>query len=150
TQLRMHIARTTLAERDSEGEQVRQQALAQWTARSQRLQAELARQIPEMNLEEWLAAVDGRVVAQALPEGAVLVEYVRFPVFDFESVAADGERRWQPARYLAFVLYAGDPDLVAMIDLGEAAPLDQLIADFRTGVTGEAELRNLTRQAPHP
>ena len=98
------------------------------------LEAELARQIPEMNLERRLHAADRRAVALGLPEGVALVEFVRFDVFDFHAVPARGERRWNPARYLAFVLPAGEPDDVRMIDLGEAGPIDRMIADFRAGI----------------
>ena len=101
--------------------------------------AELARQIPEMNLEQKLRAADRRAVALGLPEGVALVEFVRFHVFDFQAVPARGEPRWKPARYVAFVLPAGEPDEVRMIDLGEAEPIDRLIADFRAGIIAEAE-----------
>ena len=84
---------------------------------------------------------DRRAVALALPEGVSLVEFVRFHVFDFQAVPARGEQQWQPARYLAFVFMPGQPDDVQMIDLGEAEPIDRLIADFRGGITGEAETR---------
>src|SRR5207249_2689712 len=42
-------------------------------------------------------------------------------------------------RYLAFVLPAGSPDEVTMIDLGDAEPLDRLIADFRAALASRAE-----------
>ena len=56
-----------------------------------------------------------RVLGLALPEGTALVEFVRFNVFDFHAVRARGERLWQPARYLAFVLPGGRPEDVRMI-----------------------------------
>ena len=113
--------------------------LAEWDAQKERLEAELARQIPEMNLEQKLRAADRRAVALGLPEGVALVEFVRFPVFDFQAVPARGEPQWKPARYVAFVLPGGEPDDVQMIDLGEAEPIDRLIADFRAGIIAEAE-----------
>jgi CHAT domain-containing protein len=110
----------------------------------ERLEAELARQIPEMNLERKLRAADRRAVALGLPEGIVLVEFVRLHVFDFRAVAEprgetqwDPPQRWRPARYLSFILPGGEPDQVQMIDLGEAEPIDRLITDFRVGIIGE-------------
>jgi Flp pilus assembly protein TadD len=137
--LRMQIAQKTLAGPGPEGAPSHQQLLARWTAQKERLEADLARQIPEMNLEQKLRAADRRAVALGLPADVVLVEFVRFFVRDFQAVPARGEPEWRPARYVAFVLPAGEPDDVQIIDLGEAEPIDQLIADFRAGILGEAE-----------
>src|SRR5205807_10111801 len=99
-----------------------------------------------------LQQADRRAVALALDEGVSLVEFVRFHVFDFKA-HAPGERQWQPPRYLAFVLPAGQPEGVQLIDLGEAEPIDRLIADFRSSITGEAEQpggRNMVKRRPEP
>jgi CHAT domain-containing protein/tetratricopeptide (TPR) repeat protein len=140
--LRMQIARTTLAGPGTEGLESRVRRLAEWNAQKERLEAELARQIPEMNLEQKLRAADRRAVALNLPEGVALVEFARFPVFDFQAVPTRGEPQWNPARYVAFVLPGGAPDEVHMIDLGGAEPIDRLIADFRAGVIAEAGTGN--------
>jgi tetratricopeptide (TPR) repeat protein len=115
------------------------QQLAHWQAEGELLESELARQIPEMDLGRQLRAADRRAVALALPEGIALVEFVRFRVLNFDADAVEGRRElaWDPARYLAFVLPAGQPDQVQMIDLGEAEPIDQMIAGFRNGITGD-------------
>jgi CHAT domain-containing protein/tetratricopeptide (TPR) repeat protein len=136
--LRMQIARKTLAGPGPEGLESHLRGLAEWNARKERLEAELARQIPEMNLEQKLRAADRRAVALGLSEGVALVEFVRLRVFDFKAVPARGEARSKPARYVAFVLRAGDPDEPRLIDLGEAEPIDRLIADFRAGIIAEA------------
>ncbi len=125
-----------------------QQPLAEWTTRKERLEADLARQIPEMTLEKRLLAVDHRAMAAALPVGAALIEFIRFPVFAFGAVPARGEPEWEPACYVAFVLQAGKPDDVAMIDLGEADSIDRLLAAFRMSITGEAEGATSTVDEP--
>jgi CHAT domain-containing protein/tetratricopeptide (TPR) repeat protein len=102
-------------------------------------------QITHEILDQERQKADGRAVALALPEGVTLVEFVRFQVFDFHAVSPCGKERWNSARYLAFVLPSGEPDQVQMIDLGEAGPIDQLIGDFLAGLTGSAELRDLTK-----
>jgi CHAT domain-containing protein/tetratricopeptide (TPR) repeat protein len=138
TELRGEIAQATLAGPGVGGDlTAHRRLLDQLDADRERVEQELARQIPEMNLERHLRAADGRAVAVALPEGVALVEFVRFDVFDFGAVPARGETPWAPARYLAFVLAAGQPDVLQMIDLGEADPIDQMIADFRAGITGD-------------
>jgi CHAT domain-containing protein len=137
--LRMQLARRTLAGPGPEGPEAHLKRLAEWTGAKEHLEAELACQIPEMNLEQKLQSVDRQVVASALPEGVVLIEFVRFHPFAFEAIRGQGMRRLRRARYLAFVLPAGEPDAVQMLDLGEAEPIDRMIASFRSHVVGEAE-----------
>jgi hypothetical protein len=55
----------------------------------------------------------------------------------FSAVSAGGDLEWKPACYVAFVLRAGDPDDVRMIDLGEAEPIDLLIADFQENMQSQ-------------
>jgi tetratricopeptide (TPR) repeat protein/CHAT domain-containing protein len=148
--LRMQIARRTLAGPGPEGVQTHRERLEQWQAQKERLETDLARQIPEMNLEQQLQAADRRAVALALPAGATLVEFVCLSVLDFKAIQARGERRQQSPRYLAFVLTAGDPDQVRLLDLGECDPIDQLIADFRAAVTSESPGRNLVKVTREP
>ena len=151
--LRMQIAQSALAGPGPEGTEAHRRRLAEWSARREGLEAELARQVPEMNLERRLRAADRRAVALALPEGVALVEFVRFPVLNFRAVPARGEEPWRPARYAAFVLRAGDPDDVKMIDLGEAEPIDLMIADFRASILDDDRdraFRNMTRRPEGP
>src|SRR5439155_17706553 len=74
----------------------------------------------------------------------------RFELFDFQAVPGRGASCWRPARYLAFVLPAGEPDSVRMIDLGEAGPIDRLVADFRAALTGEADSGSRGRPSDTP
>jgi CHAT domain-containing protein/tetratricopeptide (TPR) repeat protein len=101
--------------------------IPQLQAEHNKLQQQLASQVPEIQLQEQ--PIDCRTVALELPTGSTLIEFVCFKVFDFH--AASDESRWQPAHYLAFILPAGHPDQVQVRDLGEAEPIDQLIQDFR-------------------
>ena len=119
----------------SEGSDAHRRHLADWNAERDRLEKELVREIPEMNLARKLAGVDRRTLADVLPEGSVLIEFVRFTPFGFENVPA----KWEPARYLVFVLPSGMPDSVQMFDLGDAETLDRSIGSFRTSITGESE-----------
>jgi len=137
--LRMQIAQKTLAGPGQEGLAEHQKTLSIWNKQKENLEAELVRQIPEMNLEQKLKQIDRQAIASTLPEGAALIEFVHFNVFDFKAVPAKGESKWKPARYLAFVILAGEPDNVQMIDLGEAIFTDKRIARFRDSVTGGPE-----------
>jgi chemotaxis protein CheY-P-specific phosphatase CheC len=101
--------------------------IGQLQAAHNKLQQQLASQVPEIQLQEQL--IDCRTVALELPTGSSLIEFVCFNIFDFH--ATDRKSEWQPAHYLAFILPAGQPDQVQLIDLGEVKPIDQLIQDFR-------------------
>lgn len=140
--LRMQIAQETLAGPGQEGLGAYQQLLAKLNDQKERLEAELARQIPEMNLEQQLRTVERQAVAKILPKGSVLVEFVYFGVCDFQAMS-EHSSLLKPAHYLAFVLPARMPEKVQMIDLGEADFIDQMISKFRESTTGEAENRKL-------
>lgn len=101
--------------------------LQQLQAAHDQLQQQLARQVPELQLQDQ--SVNCRSVALALPTGSTLIEFVCFHVWNFHATSQESE--WQPPRYLAFILPAGQPDAVQMRDLGEAKFIDQLIQDVR-------------------
>ncbi|WP_084789077.1 CHAT domain-containing protein [Anabaena sp. FACHB-709] len=106
-----------------------QDNIRQLQSRHNHLQKQLAAQVPEIQLSEQV--FDCQAIAAALPHNSILVEFVRFDVFDFQAVSANGETQWHPARYLAFILTAGKPNAVQMIDLGVADTIDRLIQAFR-------------------
>jgi CHAT domain-containing protein len=141
--LRGQIARKALAGPGAERLEGHRQQIRRWEEDRARLETEIAGQIPELNLELKLRASDRRAVALGLPEGAALIEFVRFYDVVFKAV---GLRRPEvrPSRYLAFVLPAREPDQVTMVDLGEAEPIDLMIAAFRSGITGQ-RARNIAR-----
>ncbi len=137
--LRSRIATGTLGGTGAEGPTVHQRTLESWLAEQHRLEAELARQIPEMSLEQQLRSVDREQLAAQLPDGAALVEFVLLTPLRFNAVPSRGDDRWESARYLAFVVMSGAPANVRMIDLGEADRIEKLIADYRTSITGSSE-----------
>jgi CHAT domain-containing protein/tetratricopeptide (TPR) repeat protein len=136
SRLRMRIARKTLAGPGSDSPVEHEATLEAWQAQRERLEAELAQAIPEVGIEERLRKADLDAVARALPSGGLLVEFIRFEQLDFRAVPVRGETRWKPPRYMAFILAAGEPEAVRMVDLGEADPIDRLIAEYREAITG--------------
>ena len=64
-------------------------------------------------------------VANALPQGSVLWEFVRYEPYDFKKVGSDKERTGPP-RYLAFTL--DDRGNVSLTDLGETKEIDSLVS----------------------
>ena len=101
----------------------------------ERVEATLARDVPETALEQRLLAGNADQVAAALEPGSVLVELVRFPVVDFTAREALGEATFADARYAALVLPAGDAGVPLLVDLGDAATIDGLVAAWRAEVT---------------
>ena len=95
------------------------------------IEAELAQQLPEVRIDNLLKSAERRGVAEALPEGAVLVEFVRFSARDFGAAP----RLAGSTRYAAFVLRASEPDQVRLIDLGEAESIDRLVSQFRESIS---------------
>jgi len=87
-----------------------QRLLAEWDAQKERLEAKLARRIPEMSLAQKLSNANRMVIADALPADSALVEFIRVDLYNFAAIPAQGQHRWGPAHYLAFVLHAGKPD----------------------------------------
>ncbi|MGB6298160.1 MAG: CHAT domain-containing tetratricopeptide repeat protein [Rivularia sp. (in: cyanobacteria)] len=93
------------------------------------LQKQIATQVPEIQLLQQIP--NREAVASALPAHSVLIEFVQIDVFDFQAIRAKRETQWQPFHYLAFILPAGKPDAVQMVDLGEVEKIDELINKFR-------------------
>jgi hypothetical protein len=134
--LKRQIAHKMLVGPGQQDVQVYHDQLARWQWENDRREADLARQIPEMNLEHKLRAVEGRAVASGLPEGFTLVEFLRFRLLDFQVFFAGDGSGSTHDHYLAWVLQSAEPDSVKMIDLGAAEPIDQMINDFRIGIIG--------------
>ncbi|MUH01065.1 tetratricopeptide repeat protein [Scytonema sp. UIC 10036] len=107
-----------------------QQQLAQLETQHNNLQKQLASQVPEIQLAEQLP--NRFAVAEALPTHSILIEFVRFDVFDFHAVRAKGDKQWHAPRYLAFILPSDQPDAVQAIDLGDVEPIDNLIQEFHS------------------
>jgi tetratricopeptide (TPR) repeat protein len=130
--LRRQLARKVLNGPGPEKQAGHERLLDRWTARLEELEAELAGKIPELALRRRLRNADRTTVAAALPADSVLVEFVRLQAADLHAAAARAAET--AARYLAFLLPAGRPDEVRLIDLGEAAPLEHLLAEFRDSI----------------
>jgi tetratricopeptide (TPR) repeat protein/CHAT domain-containing protein len=117
-----------------EGLATHERLLSDWEDRAARLEAELAEHVPELAIQRRLRTADRRAVADALRAGSALIEFVRVPVWDFRKMFTQIEPAAPPARYLAFVLTAGQPDAVKLIDLGAAETIDRLVTNYRAAL----------------
>jgi CHAT domain-containing protein len=99
--------------------------------RREQLEIELARSIPQNDLYHQLYQVSRAAISSALPPGTALIELVRLTTGDTIG------------RYIAFVLCAGHPDDVRMIDLGPANEIDSLTNEFRNLISEQCPLSAL-------
>jgi CHAT domain-containing protein len=103
--------------------------------KKENLEEKLARRIPEMRLETRLRAANRDTINNSLSANEILIEFVYFYMLDFASTPSKDAVK-QP-HYLAFILIAGDPDKVRMVDLGDAEKIDHMITKFLTSITEE-------------
>ncbi len=92
-----------------------------------RLQAEIYRQIPELQLQ----LVTPAEVAKALPPDGALVEFQRYRLFDTRKPK---DQRWGAAQYIALVLKPTGS--ISAVPLGPAAVID---AQVHQGLRASAE-----------
>jgi len=101
-------------------------------------------QAREQDAKRERTSLLSRVQAR-VPQGAALIEMVRYRPFDPRPGLAE-DKRWAADRYGAYVMH---PEGEAQyIDLGEAAPLDKQIAEFRAALADpvRAAARDLARK----
>jgi CHAT domain-containing protein len=102
---------------------------------SNKLQKDLAKEIPEIQLQEQ--EINSHTVAQILPQGSTFIDLVSSYIWDTEK------NEWQPPHYLAFMVSAGKPDSVKMVDLGEANTINELVGYFRFFILLDAKKNQL-------
>jgi len=72
TAVRRQIAQKYLAGPGPEGPEIHEQLLTKWSAEQERMEVEIAREIPELSMERKLRTADRRAVASMLPDSMVL------------------------------------------------------------------------------
>lgn len=129
------IARMALADLNQEDFDQFRDSLEHLMTRRDSLEAELSRQCAVFDNRVASSRFDLSDLAAALPEKAVLWEYLKFEPYVF-SMSGNIERRDGPARYVAFVL--GKHRGLALVDLGPAEPIDSLIDTVRQMIYADA------------
>lgn len=94
--------------------------------RREQLEREIASCLPPGELTDIVTSVSVDEIAELLPEGAVLVEFVQFKPGAFADVEAS------PAcdRLVAFLLRSREPESLQWVDLGEALEAEGMIRDW--------------------
>ncbi|HEY0779334.1 MAG TPA: hypothetical protein VGD56_15310, partial [Gemmatirosa sp.] len=94
------------------------------------LTAELVFRAGGISVEDHTEAPNPLSIAMCIPEESVYVDYVRC-----QPPRRSGESAPRPPRYVAFIVPARTMAW-RVLDLGEAAPIDALVVQFRAGITG--------------
>lgn len=134
-EIRLELAHHTLSRpaRQSENAlRAHDRKLLKLRDRSEEMERALARHVPEVEVQGRLRVVDRQAVAMSLPQGSVLVDFVRFN--PCRIAGRESGTRWEAPRYLAFILPAGMPDGVQLMDLGDAEDIDAMVGRFRKDV----------------
>ncbi|MDR4469258.1 MAG: tetratricopeptide repeat protein [Nitrospira sp.] len=109
--------------------EVYHQRLQELVARQEQLETDLSTRSAEFRQQR--APTTLSAVQAAIPNGTVLIEWYRYHPFD--PKAQNIQSRWGKPRYIAYLL-ATHSEPVA-VDVGEAESIEQLINDFRTGLS---------------
>jgi CHAT domain-containing protein/Flp pilus assembly protein TadD len=99
--------------------------------KAERLETQLAAASAEYRVESQPTTIEA--VQQLIPDDAALVELIYY--YPFDSKTAKPEDRFSSPHYAAYILHSvGEPQ---WIDLGEAAPIDELAEEFRKAIRQE-------------
>ena len=105
--------------------------------RRDELEARLSRLSRAYARDRKLRQADAHKIAAALPEGSVLLEFACTDIYDFQSQKAGS--RWQPARYLVFIVKPGSGDEVGLVDLGPAEAIDKQLATLKRLIMSQGD-----------
>ncbi len=109
------------------------------------IETQMSRQCAEFDLSKRLRHVQMTDIADALPMGSVLWEYIRYRRYDFDAIAQE-ESSADADRYLGLVVKPSGES--SLIDLGPAEPIDSLVRRARHMI-GQAGARILSPAGQH-
>ncbi len=131
TRLRSAIAEIELRRRKKP---VPSSMISRLQANREQLERDLALALPEMK-DLYYKTPDS--FGSHLPFGSALIDMFLGHTYNFAAIPGRGESRIGASRYMACILLHRQDDKVQLIDLGEAAPIDELIRLFRMSITGD-------------
>jgi len=111
-----------------EGLQTHQDLLADWNEQKTRLESDLAAQIPEWVQLQNLRDLNAQMLASTTRPGTAWVIFTSFQLLDLPHWLKSQNAPETSNHYLAFVVAAGQPHAIHMIDLGDAQALDPTLA----------------------
>lgn len=113
-------------------------------ARVQKLEAELSREYPELNLKREILDINRYVVAEALPKGSVLVEIVLVDLLGSKAGLNSQISPSETLYYLAFVLNSGQSENINVVNIGQAIVIDEMIHSFKDAIVNSRKKERRT------
>ena len=131
--VRQRLARLTLSRPRPGREKQHLEQVEKLTTQEQELGKALRQAGSKAAPPSWVELGD---VRKALPADAVLIDVAHFRPFNF--TAKPGQKKWQAARYAAWVTPRSGA--VQIVDLGPAEQIDGAVKRFREAIKAAAEL----------
>lgn len=121
---------------NGEGEAYIQQR-AELVNEKERLEARLSRVSQGFSQQQVVANADSENVQRKIPTRSVFIEFAR--VDDTTLIGAGELEEGDHGRYMAFVLHPENGDKASIIDLGDAATIDQLVSRCKQELTASGK-----------
>jgi CHAT domain-containing protein/tetratricopeptide (TPR) repeat protein len=102
---------------------------ARQAGRNTRFDQAAAREAQVVELDDVREWVDAKTVRDHVPAGAVFVDIARFDFMSFDGKQRSGGD--DDGRYVAWIVPPQGAGLIEIVDLGEAAAIDALVAVYR-------------------
>ena len=131
--VRAQLSKLIFSGPGKEGPDAYQKRIAELQTQKERLEADLSRMSDTFAKTKKVAKADTRRVADTLPAGSSLIDFVRLPMYNF--TAKGNEKKWLLPRYYAFILPSGRPGDVSLADLGDAGKIDNLIRELKRNIS---------------
>lgn len=109
-------------------------------AEHDKLESQIARQIPQVELRKRMHSVKRETIIKAMPANSYLLEFFTYHPHNFTAIRQ--EPQWEQPRYIVFLLSKEESDKLAIIDLGEAGIIDAEIASFLKSMQEEKIAEN--------
>jgi CHAT domain-containing protein/Tfp pilus assembly protein PilF len=129
--VRQHAINLTLRGPGLEKPEIYRAALRELTEQEEKLERDISELVESYTVERRRQRASIADVAARLPEGSVLVEFVKYRRYDFQ--AKDLRQRRKEWRYAAVLLRRGSESIpqVAVVPLDECQPIDRVIHAWR-------------------
>jgi len=82
-----------------------------------------------------ISTANTKTISEALPTGKVLIDFARITPIDYKARGTD--IKWLPERYFVFILNSSKDKHVEIVNLGEAEPIDNNVAEFKKKIIDE-------------
>jgi CHAT domain-containing protein len=139
TDRRCRRADLLLSPRPSDPATVKQRDtdLVQLTRDIETLDRELRPLLPSLERADKLARATPTHLQKALPDDDAVVDFLRWTLYEQDAKVPGRKGKKATERYLAFVLTR---DRVSWLDLGEAAPIETAVNDWREAITSGKDI----------